>query len=106
MFVRNRFFSATKLFFMITLLAGLVTANPIQAGASVPDPVLEWIGVMNDTVLAGATSPLATTRVAALVSASVFDSVNGIHPDYRSLYVRPNAPEHASRPRPRCRRHT
>jgi membrane-associated phospholipid phosphatase len=31
MFVRNRFFPATKLFFMITLLAGLVTANPIQA---------------------------------------------------------------------------
>jgi hypothetical protein len=85
MFARNRFFPATKLFFMITLLAGLVTANPIQAGVSVPDPVLEWIGVMNDTVLAGATNPLATTRVAALVSAAVFDSVNGIHPNYRSL---------------------
>ena len=96
MFIRNRF-SATKLIFLITLLAGLVTANPVQAGASVPDPVLEWIGIMNDALLAGATSPLASTRVAALVSASMFDSVNGIHPTYRSLYVRPNAPGHASR---------
>ncbi len=97
MFVRNRFFPVTKLFFLITLLAGLVTANPVSSFASVPDPVLQWVEIMNDTVLAGGTSPLASTRVTALVSASVFDAVNGIHPIYRSLYVRPNAPGYASR---------
>jgi hypothetical protein len=52
---------------------------------------------MNDTVLTGASSPLVSTRVTALVGASMFDAVNGIHPVYRSLYVRPNALGYASR---------
>ena len=82
---------------LIALLVGLATVNPSPAAASVPDPVLQWIGVMNDTVLTGATNPLATTRVAALVAASMFDAVNGIQPQYQSLYVKPNAPGYASR---------
>ena len=61
-----------------------------------PDPVLEWIGIMNDTVLAAGTSPLATSRVVALVSSSVYDAVNGIEPRYQPLYVKPNAPHSAS----------
>src|SRR5436190_17434566 len=43
------------------------------------------------------TSPLATTRVVALVTASMFDAVNGIRPHYQALYVQPNVPGHASR---------
>ena len=92
----NRSFPTTTLF-LITLLVGLATVNPTPAAASSSDSVLEWIGIMNDTVLAGATTPLATTRITALVGASMFDAVNGIHPQYRSLYVKPNAPGHASR---------
>jgi hypothetical protein len=82
------------------LLIAVVTAStvfPHLLAAATPDPVLQWVGIMNDSVIAGGTSPLATTRVVALVSASVFDAVNGIHPQYRSLYVAPNAPGHASR---------
>jgi len=32
-----------------------------------------------------------------LVSASVFDAVNGIEPRYRPLHVSPNAPHNASK---------
>ena len=93
--VKSRSFPAATLS-LIALLVGLVTVNPSPAAALVSDPVLQWVGIMNDTVLAGATSPLASTRVTALVAASMFDAVNGIHPQYESLYVTPNAPGYAS----------
>ena len=97
MFFTSRSLPITKLVLVIGLLAGLLAQTPLSAAASVPDPVLQWIGVMNDAVLLGGTSPLATTRVSALVAASMFDAVNGIHPVYQSLYVTPNAPGYASR---------
>jgi membrane-associated phospholipid phosphatase len=51
---------------------------------------------MNDAVILSGNSPLASTRVVALVSASVFDAVNGIEPRYQPLHVKPDAPHHAS----------
>ena len=81
---------------MLTLIVALLAASPLPVSAAAPDPVLEWIGVMNTAVLAGGTSPLVTTRVVALVSASVFDAVNGIEPHFQPLHVKPNAPHHAS----------
>ena len=51
---------------------------------------------MNNTVLAGGTPPFFTSRIAAMVSASVFDAVNGIDPRYRPIHVRQNAPHGAS----------
>ena len=95
MFLRNRSFSTATLFLIVSLVA-VVLANPTPATASGPDPVLQWIGIMNDSVITAATSPLATTRVTALVGASIFDAVNGIHPAYQSLYVKPHAPGYAS----------
>jgi membrane-associated phospholipid phosphatase len=74
----------------------MMVVSPQRATAAAPDPVLEWVGIMNSTVLTGGTNPLVTTRVTALFSASVFDAVNGIHPLYRALYVAPNAPGYAS----------
>ena len=84
--------------FVITVL-GLVflfaaTDRPLLAAT--PDPVLQWIAIMNDTVLAAGTSPFFTSRTAAMVSASVFDAVNGIDPRFQPLHVRPNAPDGAS----------
>lgn len=82
---------------LIFLIGGFLGAYPPLAVATTSaDPVLEWDAIMNDTVLAGATSPFATSRVAAMVSASVFDSVNGIRPRYKPLRVRPAAPRYAS----------
>ena len=89
MFFASRSLAAKLL---LVLLTSLLTVNPATAVASTPDPVLQWIGIMNDTVLAGGTNPLVTTRVTALVAASMFDAVNGIHPVYQPLYVKPNAP--------------
>lgn len=77
-------------------LVGLTTIIPALAAAAAPDPVLEWIGIMNTTVLAGGTNPLGTSRIVALVSGSVFDAVNGINPRYTPLHVPPHAPASAS----------
>lgn len=92
----NRLRPATTVL-VIASLVSLIAINATAAPAAVPDPVLQWVGIMNDAVLAGGTSPLASTRVVALVSASMFDAVNGIRPHYQALYVQPHAPGHASR---------
>jgi hypothetical protein len=78
------------------LVLALLAASPQLVSATTQDPVLEWIGVMNTTVISGGSSPLVTSRVVAIVSASVFDAVNGIDPRFRPLHVRPDAPPHAS----------
>ena len=46
-----------------------------RATAAAQDPVLEWMKITNDTIIATATSPLVTARNVALVSSSVFDAV-------------------------------
>jgi membrane-associated phospholipid phosphatase len=82
---------------LILLLGTFLAARPLPvAAATHSDPVLEWNAIMNDTVIAGGTNPLVTSRVVALVSGSVFDAVNGIRPHYQPLHVRPNAPRYAS----------
>jgi hypothetical protein len=78
------------------MLAVLLAVSGKPAAASSPDPVLEWIGIMNQTVIAGGTTPLVTTRVAAMVSASVFDAVNGIERRYPPQFVMPDAQHPAS----------
>jgi hypothetical protein len=87
-------------FFGIATMCALqlsgMAVSPRPAAAAAPDPVLEWIGVMNNTVLTAGTAPNVTGRVVALVSASVFDAVNGIDPRFRPLHVRPDATHHAS----------
>ena len=81
---------------MLTLIVALLATSPVLVLAAPPDPVLEWIDVMNTTVLTAGTAPNVTSRVVALVSASVFDAVNGIEPRFRPLQVRPEAPHNAS----------
>src|SRR6266850_7549350 len=81
---------------MLLLIAALLATSSLPVSAATPDPVLEWIGVMNTTVLTAGTAPNVTGRVVALVSASVFDAVNGIEPRFRPLHVRPDAPHNAS----------
>jgi PAP2 superfamily len=87
---------ATPRWVGLLLIAAMFAASPRPVCAAAPDPVLEWIGVMNSTVLKAGTAPNVTGRVVALVSASVFDAVNGIDPRFRPLHVRPNAPPNAS----------
>src|SRR5246500_721609 len=80
----------------LMLILALLAAGPLPVSAAAPDPVLEWIDVMNSTVLTAGTAPNVTSRVVALVSASVFDAVNGIDPRFHPLLVGPNAPHNAS----------
>jgi len=95
LFLRRRGAGA-RIWSALLLIVVLFAAGPLPVSAAAPDTVLEWIGVMNTTVLAGGTNPLVSTRVVALVSASVFDAVNGIDPRFQSLHVRPAAPHNAS----------
>ena len=84
---------STHYFLLFTVL--LVTQIAPRA-AYASDPVLDWIAITNDTAIATATNPLVTSRVLSLVSASVFDSVNGVDPRYQPLHVRPDARRRAS----------
>src|ERR1700730_13359161 len=79
---------------MLILIVTLLAVSPLSAAT--PDPVLGCIDVMNTTVLTARTAPNVTSRIVALVSASVFDAVNGIEPRFRPLLVRPNASHTAS----------
>ena len=71
----------------------------IGVSAHASDQVLDWIAIMNNTILSATppTSPLVTSRQVALVSAAVFDAVNGIQPHYEPLLVAPDAAKPASR---------
>lgn len=82
-------------FASIMLISGIVASQKPVAAAP-RDPVLQWINIMNSTVLTAGTPPFFTSRVAAMVSASVYDAVNGIDPRLRPLHVQPNAPAGAS----------
>jgi hypothetical protein len=86
----------SRIISICTLLLFGIAATPNPSPAAPPDPVLEWITIMNDTVLVGGTPPFFTSRIAAMVSASVFDAVNGIDPRFHPLHVPPNAQDNAS----------
>jgi hypothetical protein len=88
--------SATIRRAMLVLIATLLAVSPLPTRAATPDSVLEWIDVMNTTVLTAHTAPNVTSRIVALVSASVFDAVNGIEPRFHPLFVKPGAPHGAS----------
>lgn len=77
--------------------AAFLTALPDPLWAAPPDPVLEWMKITNDTVIAAGTTALFTGRPVALVSSAVFDAVNGIEPRrYAPIHVTAKAPPHAS----------
>ena len=65
---------------MFVWLAALVAALPAPLSAAAPDPVLEWMQITNDTVIAAGTSPLFTGRQVALASVSMLRGAAGNHP--------------------------
>ncbi|HKE87032.1 MAG TPA: vanadium-dependent haloperoxidase [Vicinamibacterales bacterium] len=78
--------------FLGALVACLAIAGPVRA-----DEVTDWNQTLFRSAVIAATSPLNTTRVAALVQAAVFDAINGIDRRYTPIHVPPNAPPGASR---------
>ena len=88
---------ALSVFFAVVMIFGFLLAGAVPAVATQrPDPVLDWIQIMNDTAICTGTNPLVTSRVGALVSGSIYDAVNGIEPRYQALFVKPHAPHPAS----------
>jgi membrane-associated phospholipid phosphatase len=61
------------------------------------DEVTDWNQIMVQTVLNGKTSPVVSTRVAAIVEAAVFDAVNGIERRFIPIHVDFAAPMGASK---------
>jgi len=78
------------------MLAVLLAALPAQVLAASPDPVLEWIKITNDQIIAAGTSPLVSARQVTLVASAVFDAVNGIEPRFESIHVKAKGPHNAS----------
>src|SRR6266487_660559 len=60
------------------------------------DEITDWNAILFQAVHKAGTSPIVTTRVAALVQAAVFDAVNGIERRYTPIHVTAEAPRGAS----------
>ena len=61
------------------------------------DDVTDWNQAMLRASLVAGSSPLAQTRISAIVQASVFDAVNGIERRYTPIHVPATGPAGASR---------
>ncbi len=83
----------------LLLFVALLATQLLTASAFASDPVLDWMTITNGTALSSPSTsgnPLLTTRVISIVSASVFDAVNGVERRYQPIHVWPDAPRHAS----------
>jgi hypothetical protein len=82
-----------KLGLLLVALASLIPATALA------DEVTDWNRIMFQAALHATpapTSPLVMTRNAAIVSAAVYDAVNGIRRRYTPLHVQPAAARGAS----------
>src|SRR5205085_8020478 len=71
---------------LLALLLGIAT-GPLAGWTATADEVTDWNQNMLQAALAAKTSPLVTTRVAAIVQAAVFDALNGIERRYMPVHV-------------------
>jgi len=83
----------TSTFWLLLLTLTGFSASNLQA-----DEVTDWNAIMFQAALTATppTTPLVTTRVAAIVQGAVFDAVNGIERRYTPLHVIADAPRGAS----------
>ena len=83
---------------LTALAAGVALAVPSTASA---DVVTDWNKTLVDALLVARTSPQASTRIGAIVQASVFDAVNGVKRRYTQFHpelLPTSAPPGASAP--------
>jgi hypothetical protein len=74
----------------------LLVLASLGSGTAQADEVTDWNAIMFQAAHVAGTSPIVTTRVAAIVQASVFDAVNGIERRYTPIHVTVDAPRGAS----------
>jgi hypothetical protein len=86
------FFTSAWRMSLVLLVLPLAMANALRA-----DEVTDWHEHMVAALGKGAVNPIVSTRDAALVSAAVFDAVNGIERRYAPIYVTAVAPRGASK---------
>ena len=83
------------------ILIALITVGALTApGVARADVVTDWNKTMVDALYATHTVPQPSTRIAAVVQASVFDAVNGIARRYEQFHpevLNATAPHGASR---------
>jgi len=77
----------TGILLLVSLVGAATDVAAVESAVVVPDPVLEWIAVANDTILAAHTSPPVAGRQMAVIAASMFDAVNGIEGHYNPIHV-------------------
>src|SRR5688572_32494746 len=68
------------------------------AGSARADEVTDWHEHMLGALTTAGVNPVVSGRDAALVSAAVFDAVNGIENRYEPIHVPAEAPPGASKP--------
>ena len=76
------------------ILAAFVLTT--SSGLRADDVVTHWNKVMLATIAAGGSDPVTSTRMAAIVQASVFDSINGIERKYTPIHAEFRQPNGAS----------
>jgi hypothetical protein len=76
------------------LIVSVVVA--LGTGTASADEITDWNQTMLRAALIAGTSPVVTSRVAAIVQAAVFDAVNGIARRYTPIHVAPAGPAGAS----------
>jgi hypothetical protein len=69
----------------------------VLCGSARADVVTDWNQKAQQALLTANTSPIASSRVLAIVQVAVFDSVNGIERRYTPIHVDFDAPPGASR---------
>ena len=71
---------------LVAALCGFTLVTALGA-----DEVLDWNQVMLKTFATGGVTPLASTRLGAIVQGSVFDAINGIERRHTPVRVSPDA---------------
>src|SRR2546430_6273375 len=79
----------------LSAVVGLLAV--ILCGTVKADVITEWNQRAQQALLTAHTSPIASSRVLAIVHVSVFDAVNGIERRYAPIHVDFDAPPGASR---------
>jgi hypothetical protein len=82
---------------VLLALVALCLAAPRATRADRADEVADWNQITQQALLTSKTSPIASSRVLAMVQVAVFDAINGIDRRYTPIHVDFDAPPGASR---------
>jgi hypothetical protein len=80
----------------LTIYVGMGLLALGAAAPATADEVTDWNRTFFRSALIAGSSPLATTRLSAILEAAVFDAVNGIERRYAPIHVAPAGPAGAS----------